>query len=97
VWYENSPLTIHEARAARTAVLVSDLGGMAELVEPGRQGWRFPPGDAAALARALEGLIRDPGALARLDFEPRPKDVRTSAAELVQRYAAALERRGRRA
>jgi glycosyltransferase involved in cell wall biosynthesis len=97
VWYENSPLTIHEARAARTAVLVSDLGGMAELVEPGRQGWRFPPGDAAALARALEGLIRDPGALARLDFEPPPKDVRSSAAELEQRYAAALERRGRRA
>src|SRR6185295_3117078 len=32
VWFENSPFAIHEARAAGTAVLVSDLGGMAELV-----------------------------------------------------------------
>lgn len=98
VWYENSPLTIHEARAARTAVLVSDLGGMAELVEPGRQGWRFRSGDAGDLAARLERLLRDPGALARLDFEPPPKDMRVSAAEMEARYTAARrpEREGLR-
>jgi glycosyltransferase involved in cell wall biosynthesis len=92
VWYENSPLTIHEARAARAAVLVSDLGGMAELVEPGRQGWRFRAGDAGDLAAALERLLRDPSALARLDFEPQPKDMCVSAAELEERYAEARAR-----
>jgi glycosyltransferase involved in cell wall biosynthesis len=90
VWYENSPFAIHEARATRTPVLVSDLGGMAELVEEGRDGWRFRVGDAAHLAEHLERVLRDPSALARLEFGPPEKDVRTSAAELEERYAAAL-------
>jgi glycosyltransferase involved in cell wall biosynthesis len=95
VWYENSPLAIHEARAARTAVLVSDLGGMAELVEPGRQGWRFRAGDAGDLARVLGDVLAAPGRLAALDFEPPPKDARTNALELEERYRAELAARGR--
>jgi len=35
-------------------------------------------------------VLRDPGALARLPFGPPEKDVRTSAAELEERYLAAL-------
>ena len=92
VWYENSPFTIHEARATRTPLLVSDLGGMAELVTEGRHGWRFPPGDAQALARHLARLAHDRAPLAALDFPGAPKDFATSAAELEQRYRAA--RRG---
>jgi len=94
VWYENSPFAIHEARATRTPVLVSDLGGMAELVEDGRDGWRFRVGDAEHLAEHLERVLRDPSALARLAFGPPEKDVRTSAAELEERYLAALTARG---
>ena len=52
LWYENSPLVILEARAVGTPVLVSDLGGMAELVSD--PAWRFPVGDREALARCLE-------------------------------------------
>ena len=95
VWYENSPFTIHEALATRTAVLVSDLGGMAELVEQGRHGWRFPPGDARALAAHLARLARDRAPLAALDFPGTVKDFATSAAELEQRYEAARAARRR--
>jgi len=66
VWYENSPNTILEAFAHRTPVIVSDLGGMAELVEDGVNGLRFVPGDASSLADRLRQLIEDPGLLARL-------------------------------
>jgi glycosyltransferase involved in cell wall biosynthesis len=90
VWYENSPLTIHEARATRTPVLVSDLGGMAELVEPGREGWRFRCGDSADLGQHLGRVLADPDALSRLTFSEPPKDLRTSAAELEERYETAL-------
>lgn len=93
VWYENSPFTIHEARAARTPVLVSDLGGMAELVEPGREGWRFRAGDAGDLAAHLARILAAPRALAELPFDAPQKDVRASAFELEERYAAALARR----
>ncbi|HEY8149389.1 MAG TPA: glycosyltransferase, partial [Vicinamibacteria bacterium] len=41
LWYENSPLTIHEAFQARVPVLVSDEGGMRELVREGKGGLRF--------------------------------------------------------
>jgi len=93
VWYENSPLTIQEARAARTAVLVSDLGGMAELVEDGQSGWRFRVGDAQDLAAHLTRILREPGALSRLARGAPQKDMHVSAAELEQRYAAALAAR----
>ena len=66
VWYENSPNTILEAFAHRTPVLVSDLGGMAELVEDGVNGLRFAPGDAASLAARLRQLADDPDLLAQL-------------------------------
>ena len=70
IWYENQPLVILEALAARTPLLVSDVGGMAELVEEGRSGWRFPVGDAEALARALARLLEAPELLEALPAEP---------------------------
>ena len=69
VWYENAPLGVFEATRARTAVLASDLGGLAEMVREGENGWRFAPGDAGALAARMEELIRDPGRLDALDFD----------------------------
>lgn len=66
VWFENAPLVIAEAFAARTPVLVSDLGGMSELVEEGRGGWRFRAGDAADLAAKLGAILADPARLAAL-------------------------------
>ena len=91
VWYENSPFTIHEARATRTPLLVSDLGGMAELVRDGREGWTFDVGDAADLTRHLTRILMDPASLARLPFDGAPvKDMQSSAAEMEERYEAAL-------
>lgn len=57
LWLENSPLAIQDAIACRTPLLVSDLGGMAELVEPGVNGLRFPPGDVDALSRCLVAAL----------------------------------------
>lgn len=60
VWFENAPLVILEALAARTPLLVSRLGGMAELVQAGEHGLHFAPGDADDLARVLGELIDEP-------------------------------------
>jgi len=57
LWFENSPLSIQEAIACRTPLAVSDLGGMSELVVPGENGLRFPPGDVERLARLLATVI----------------------------------------
>jgi glycosyltransferase involved in cell wall biosynthesis len=53
-WWENSPLVIQEAFGARRPVICSDIGGMAEKVRPGVDGFTFTAGDAAALADTME-------------------------------------------
>lgn len=96
VWYENSPLIILEALATRTPLLVSDLGGMAELVEHGRTGFHFRVGDDADLARVLGELLSEPERLKRLFPEGTSvREVEEDAEELEGLYRGALERRGR--
>jgi glycosyl transferase family 2/glycosyl transferase family 1 len=47
-------------------VIASDTGGMAEIVEHGKSGLKVPPGDAAALARAIGFVIGNPVEAKRL-------------------------------
>ncbi|AXC49587.1 glycosyltransferase [Paracoccus suum] len=56
-WWENAPVVIDEARAARRPVIASDIGGMAEKTA----GWglQFPVGDAGALASLIATLAGD--------------------------------------
>jgi glycosyltransferase involved in cell wall biosynthesis len=63
LWWENSPLTIHEAWQRGLPVLASERGGMAELLAQGG-GATFPPGDEAALAGLLARAAREPALLA---------------------------------
>ena len=91
VWYENSPTVILEAYASGTPVLVSDLGGMAELVEDGVSGHTFKTGDAAALASRLQRLMDDREALERLRAGlPEIKTVEQEVGELVSIYEQIL-------
>ncbi len=77
ICYENFPLAIVEAFACGTPVLASRLGAMAEIVEDGRTGLLFAPGDAADLAAKMEWLTDHPevcaamGRAARAVFEER--------------------------
>ena len=42
----------------RTAVIASDLPGFADIIHDGKTGWLFKTGDAADLARVIDGLER---------------------------------------
>ncbi|MCB9515086.1 MAG: glycosyltransferase [Candidatus Latescibacteria bacterium] len=57
--YENAPLSVLESMALGRAPLVSDLGGLPELVDDD-SGWRFSAGDPAALAACLAAWAADP-------------------------------------
>ena len=46
-----------EAQAMGRPVIATDHGGARETVIPGRTGWLTPPGDAQALARALDAAL----------------------------------------
>ena len=87
ICYENCPIVINEAFMTKTPVIVSDLGGMAELVENGRTGFTFPAGDAQSLAEKINMFIRNPVLLQSLAAHiPAVKDMQTHAAELSALY-----------
>ncbi len=53
------PLAVQEAMAAGLPVVASDVGAIGEAVRDGETGFLTPPGDAAALAAALDRLAGD--------------------------------------
>ncbi len=59
-------LVVVEAMALGVAVVVSDSGGPAEIVEDGASGLHFRTGDPASLAAAVVRLLEDPDLRARL-------------------------------
>lgn len=64
--YEGMPLALIEGMAAGCAVVGSDVAGVREVIRDGEDGLLVPEGDPAALADALERLLRDPGLASRL-------------------------------
>jgi len=86
LWYENSPLTIHEAFMAGTPVIVSDMGGMAELVKPGG-GKTFKTGYPKDLARVFRELVENPELLDEMKNSiPHVKSVEENCEELMGYY-----------
>ena len=86
-WYENSPVVIYEAFAAKTPVIATDLGGMSEVVEHGKNGLLFELENVKDLARQLQRLVEEPDLLDRLRDGIGPvKTVEDSMAEMEQLY-----------
>lgn len=54
--YEASPLAVLEMMAMGLPVVVSNVGGLPEIVLPGKTGFLFPVGDTAALVNSLETM-----------------------------------------
>lgn len=59
-WYETGPLVVLESFAVGTPVIGSDLGGIRELVQHGRNGWLVPFDDLQGWALALQQLAESP-------------------------------------
>jgi glycosyltransferase involved in cell wall biosynthesis len=68
-WF--SPLKVLEYMAAGTCPVVSDVGEARELLGDGERGILVPPGDADALAAAIEALARDRGKALELGRQAR--------------------------
>ena len=90
---EGLPVVLIEALAAGVPAVASDLSGIPELVETDVTGILVPPGDAEAIADALERLARDPALRARLAAGGRARvaaefDLDTNARRLIDRFRA---------
>jgi glycosyltransferase involved in cell wall biosynthesis len=91
VWWENSPLVIQEALLNRRPVLCSDIGGMAEKVRYGLDGFHFQVGSAFSLANLLRGLAAEPQRLLALqETMAVPPTIAETGAAILDLYDRAL-------
>ncbi len=66
-----SPLKVYEYMAAGRAVVASRIGQLQTLIQPEQTGLLVAPGDAGALAAALERLLKQPELRVRLGAAAR--------------------------
>lgn len=59
-WYENTPLVIQSALATKTPLIVTNLGGMAELIRHGYNGFVFELNNVNSLAEQMQRLLNEP-------------------------------------
>ena len=70
-WYETFGRVAIEAFAKGTPVIASNLGNMSSLIESGRTGFHFRPGDPNDLAAQVEYALTHPEKLRKMRFEAR--------------------------
>lgn len=94
--YENFPLVVAEAFAVGLPVIASDLGSVSSLVDHGRTGLLFRPGDPRDLANKVQWALTHPAELenmrreARLEFESRYTAAKNYQ-QLMEIYELAIE------
>jgi glycosyltransferase involved in cell wall biosynthesis len=66
VCLESFGMAIVEAFAVGLPVIATDIGGQAELVEEGVNGYKFAPGNVSQLAGILRRIAADPSRIERM-------------------------------
>ena len=90
---EGFGLTLIEAMAAGAALVAARAGAAELVVDDGVTGVLVPPGDAAALAAAIEPLMRDPAAAASMGAQGRQRVVDKFSLDAEAASIAAVYRR----
>lgn len=67
LWFENSPLVIHEALEAGIPVVTANMGGMAELIKDGENGFLFESRSVSSLTTVLCKIANNPSCLKKLN------------------------------
>jgi glycosyltransferase involved in cell wall biosynthesis len=72
-WYENTPLVMQSALATLTPLIVTDLGGMSELVKHGENGLLFKLNDCQSLLQQLTAVLEDRDLLPKFASNIKPE------------------------
>jgi len=90
--FENFPYTCLEAMACGRPAVVTDAGGMAEMVEDGRSGLCVPAGSPEALEAAIERLVTEPSLAQQLGAGARQRVIEAYNLAAVARRTLAVYR-----
>ena len=87
IWYENSPLVIQEAFLKGIPVITSNIGGMAEFVKDGEDGFLFEVGNIDSLHQVMEKIIDNPSILNELNVNrDKVRDINDDVKSLEELY-----------
>lgn len=96
VWFENTPFVILEALASGTPVIASNLGGLSELIDEGKNGLVFEPGDSNDLRAKIEEVIADRSLVEQYDpGAARVRSLDENLDEFLDLYRRLLEKKSR--
>lgn len=87
---EGFGMVVAEFMALGKPVIASMCGGPAEIITDGTDGLLTPPGDAMALAAAMDGLIRQPAERARLGANALARAQSFGSGDFAERLAQAI-------
>lgn len=97
-WYENGPYSVMEALSCGKPVIGSQIGGIPEMVRPGKTGATFQPGNVQELAQKIQELLALPAAdyavlcQNTVDFAKAHFDARKHQEQLLQIYQKLLKK-----
>lgn len=92
-WLETGPLVVLEALNAGTPVLGSNLGGIAELITDGFNGWLVDAQDTVAWRNALLRIAADRTSLSAVKSNIQPvREMRSVAIEMAAVYSDLVHR-----
>lgn len=80
-WYETFGLSAAEAMSQARPVIASKIGGLAEVVEDGVDGFHVPPNDVVALSKKLRWLADNPDKAAEMGRAGRENMLRKFTAQ----------------
>lgn len=89
--YENAPTVVYEALASGVPVCVSAIGGTAEPVQEGKNGFVVPPGDATALLAALETAYATRAQLSEMRLAAKKAVLEQDDQTYIKRLLALIE------
>jgi len=86
-WYENSPLVLLHALASHTPVIVSNVEGLTEFLDQGKNGYAFARGSVDDLERVMRQILAAPEFSRQLSLTTNyPKTTMSMTEEVVKIY-----------
>lgn len=91
-WYENSPLVLLNSLATHTPAIVSDVKGMTEFVEDGKNGFVFCRADVDDLERVLLRIVQEPELIRKMSEDTEyNRTTREMTEEVVSIYKSIIK------
>lgn len=92
LWIENTPLVLYSAQAVKCPIIASDVKGISEIIEHGKNGLLFEMGNSVELEKIISNILEDNNLLKRLSENAKaPLRIEVYVEKIVDVYKELFE------